>query len=113
MSKHQRLTCYPTRWVLYSVSEASGDITEKIKVFYVSTGWQFFFRMIIRSKCILNNPKGSSTLTQGISVFNFAVGAEKLFRKKEGEKRDRYLMLGIRLGYRHCPDEYDWENALG
>ena len=69
--------------------------------------------MIIGGKCILNNPKGGSTLTRGISIFSFAVGAEKLFRKKEGKKRDRYLMLGIRLGYRHCPDEYDWENALG
>ena len=62
---------------------------------------------------ILVNPKGSSTITKGISIFNFAVGAEKLFGKKEGKKSDRYLMLGIRLGYRYCPGEYDWEYALG
>ena len=62
---------------------------------------------------ILDNPKGSSTITHGISILNLAVGAEKLFRKKEGEKGDRYLMFGIRLGYRYCPDEYDWENVLG
>ncbi len=62
---------------------------------------------------ILNNPKGSSTLTHGISILNLAVGAEKLFRKKEGKKGDRYLMFGIRLGYRYCPNEYDWENVLG
>jgi len=62
---------------------------------------------------ILDNPKGNSTLTHGISILNLAVGAEKLLRKKEGEKSDRYLMFGIRLGYRYCPDEYDWENVLG
>ena len=43
---------------------------------------------------ILDNPKGSSTITHGISILNLAVGAEKLFRKKEGEKGDRYLMFG-------------------
>ena len=48
-----------------------------------------------------------------IFFFNIAVGAEKLFRKKEGEKSYSYLMLGIRLGYRYSPKAYDWDNVIG
>ncbi|MFC1538696.1 hypothetical protein ACFL6H_04670 [Candidatus Latescibacterota bacterium] len=61
----------------------------------------------------LDNPKGSAVITHGISILSLSVGIEKLFKKKEGEKVDRYRMVGIRLGYRHCPDEYDWKNVSG
>ena len=62
---------------------------------------------------VVDNPKGSAVITHGISILSLSVGVEKMFGKKEVEKGERFWMIGIRFGYRHCPDEYDWKNVIG